>query len=272
MFIYSIWDHICKDISTKCNTIKVNQILDQSDDTKWIAIKHDVETNVAKALELAKIENKYNLQATYYVQADLVDENYKLLQKIKSLGHEVTYHYDVLDANNGDIDKSIEDFENNLKKFKKYGFDVSTVCPHGNPVMIRDGWSSNKDFFRYEKVTNMYLNILDMVVQLPNKLNYSYTYISDAGYGWKKITNIENNDIKNDGDVEIKDYKELINIINSTDNLILSTHPHRWEKNSFKFIKNVYVFKILRLVARFISKIPILKNIISRYYYLAKKI
>jgi hypothetical protein len=272
MFIYSVWDSICLEISQKYKTITISDILKYDKDTNWIAIKHDVETNVSKALSLAQIENKYNIKATYYIQADLVDANYKILQEIQSLGHEVTYHYDVLDANGGDIKKSIEDFKSNMKLFKKYGFKVATVCPHGNPVMIRDGWNSNKDFFRNKEVQSLFPDILDMVVQLPIKLYYNYTYISDAGYGFKQISNISNNDIKNDGDIDIKDSKELLDIISSNSNVILSTHPHRWEKNALKFILNIYIFKVLRVVARTVSKIPILKNIISRYYYLAKKI
>jgi len=271
MFIYSIWDEICETISKNSNTVTVNQILTQPS-SKWIAIKHDVETNVPKALVLAKIEAKYNITATYYVQADLLDDNYKLLQEIASLGHEVTYHYDVLDANNGDFGKSIEEFKVNLTKFKKYGFEVQTVCPHGNPVIIREGWSSNKDFFRDNKVLNLFPNILDMVVELPNKLNYPYTYISDAGYGWKQIANIENNDLQNNGDIKLKDYKELLAILNNSDALILSAHPHRWEQSAFKFLFKIYLFKTVRFTARQIASIPFLKKILSKYYYLAKKI
>ena len=271
MFIYSIWSVICAEISKKSNTITVSQILNQST-SNWIAIKHDVETNVEKALHIAKIEAKYNIKATYYIQADLLDKNYELLQKISSLGHEVTYHYDVLDANNGDINKSIEEFTSNIEKFKKYGFDVQTVCPHGNPVMIRSGWNSNKDFFRDNEVVKLFPNILDMVVQLPDRLDYKYTYISDAGYCWNQIVNIESNDVKNDGDIKIKDYKELLEFISTKESVILSAHPHRWEKSILKFLYNVYIFKILRFVARQISSVPILKKIISKYYYLAKKI
>lgn len=138
--------------------------------------------------------------------------------------------------------------------------------------MLRNGWSSNKDFFREQKVQNLFPHIMDMVVQLPHKVNYKYTYISDAGYGWKKIVNIENNDINNYGDVDIKNYKELKNIIFTSKNLILSTHPHRWESNWIRYINNFYIFKILRFLVRFLSNVPILKNIISKYYYLAKKI
>ena len=60
----------------------MNQILNQLNGQPWIAIKHDVETNVEKALEIAKIEAKYDIKATYYVQAYLVEDNYLLLQEM----------------------------------------------------------------------------------------------------------------------------------------------------------------------------------------------
>jgi hypothetical protein len=269
MFIYSVWDKICKNIAQN-NIIKIEEILENVDSSNWIAIKHDVETNVLKALDLARIEAKYNIKATYYVQADLLDANYKLLQEIQKLGHTITYHYDVLDANAGDINRAIKEFNSNLLKFEKYGFEVKTVCPHGNPVMIRDGWNSNKDFFRDQNVKKLYPEILDMVIELPNKLEY--LYISDAGYSFKKIANIKDNDISNKGDIEIKDYKELVDILNKNRYVILSTHPHRWEKNALNFMMRIYLFKLLRVIAKTVSKVPILKNIISKYYYLAKKI
>jgi hypothetical protein len=272
MLIYNVWESICKDISLNYNHIKANQILTCNSFTKWVVIKHDVETNVLKALKLAKIEKKYNIKATYYVQANLVKDNYQLLQEIQDMGHEVAYHYDVLDANSGNMKLSIKEFKSNIDLFHKYGFNIQTVCPHGNPVMIRDGWNSNKDFFRNLRVQELFPNILDIVVQLSSKLDCSYAYISDAGYGWKEIVNISDNDIKNNGDREIESFEKLLNTLEARDNIILSTHPHRWEKNSFKFIKKIYLFKFLRFVAKKCARIPILKNILSRYYYLAKKI
>ena len=272
MFTHRNWEDICKEISSHKRSITINEILNQPDGQSWIAFKHDVETNVEKALHIAKIEQKYGIQATYYVQADLVDENYILLQEIASLGHEVTYHYDVLDANSGNFEKSIDDFAKNVKKFKKYGFEVQTVCPHGNPVMMRDGWSSNKDFFRNQRVQELFPNILDIVVQLPTKLKFRYTYISDAGYGWKEIVNIQNNDVVNEGDIIIKSHNELFKILESTQNIIISTHPHRWESNRIKCYINIYIFITLRYISKKMSLIPIIKQIMSRYYYLAKKI
>ena len=118
MFVLDLWDRLCNEIS-KNNIIRADEILSQNSNSKWISIKHDVETNVYKALQLAKIEHKHNIKATYYVQADLLDNNFKLLQEIQLLGHEVTYHYDVLDANNGSFINAMKDFKNNLSKFLK---------------------------------------------------------------------------------------------------------------------------------------------------------
>ena len=269
-FVYSQWDKLCKEISSK-NIIRLDEILEQEKNSKWICIKHDVETNVSKALSLARIEHRYGIKATYYVQANLVNENHKMLNEIKSLGHEVTYHYDVLDANQGDLDSAIKEFKENVEKFSSFGLEVRTVCPHGNPVMIRNGWNSNKDFFRSDKVAKLFPNILDVVVQLPHK-TVNYTYISDAGYGFKKVVNIETNDIKNNGDVKINNYSELVKILCSSDNLILSTHPHRWVSNEFRFWLNIYVFKVLRFLAKKAFQLPLLKRVISKYYFLAKKI
>jgi len=271
MFIYTIWDEICKELSS-LKTIKVNEILQQENDSKWIVIKHDVETDVNKALVLAKIEHKYGIEATYFVQADLVESGFKILQEIQQLGHEVTYHYDVLDANNGDYELATQEFIQNIKLFSSFGFEVKTVCPHGNPLINRDGWLSNKDFFRDENIVDRFSNILDIVVELPLKVESSYTYISDAGYGWQEIVNISDNDIKNGGDIALGDYKNLLETIGSRDRVILSTHPHRWEKIRVKAFFNLYRFKTLRYISRKLSTIAFLKKIMSKFYFLAKKV
>ncbi|AIT10013.1 hypothetical protein LO80_08540 [Candidatus Francisella endociliophora] len=271
MFIYSYWRELCKTISLNCKTIHARDILNTSDD-KWVLVKHDVETNVFKALELAKIEKEYGIKATYYVQADLVEPNHECLQEIQKLGHEIAYHYDVMDANKGSFHLAKLDFCNNLETFRKYGFDIKTVCPHGNPAILRNGWNSNKDFFRNDHISKYFPDILDIVVHLPSKLDSSYTYISDAGFGWKKIVNISDNDISNKGDIHLKSNCELKKIICSDSRVILSTHPHRWYRNKFKFLLNVCFFKFIKTLARIMLKTPVLKKIVSKYYYLSRRI
>ena len=270
MFVYSHWKKICKNLSENHKCILANQILEQDEDCRWVVVKHDVETNVSKALKLAKIEYKYNIKATYYVQSYLLKDNEADLKEISRLGHEVSYHYDVLDSNNGNYQYAISEFIRTLHDFKELGFIVSTVCPHGNPILNRDGWSSNKDFFRDIDISNMFPDILDIIVHLPSRLAKNYVYISDAAYSWKIISNVEDNDIKNNGDQEITDFFKVLS--ENTECLIISTHPHRWQSSKIIIISKTIMFKIIRFIARLVSKIPFAKNIMSKYYYLAKYI
>ena len=270
MFIYSEWDRICKDLSENYNCILANQILQQDDNKNWVVVKHDVETNVSKALIMAKIEDKYDIKATYYVQSSLLKDNKNILKQISDLGHELTYHYDVLDANNGNYENAISEFRETLTIFKDMNCEVQTVCPHGNPILIREGWSSNKDFFRKQEVSELFPNILDIVVHLPLKLKKDYLYISDASYGWKKISNVQDNDIFNSGDEVIVNLLDSLN--QSNECIVISTHPHRWQSSRIKILIKIFLFQNVRFFARFLSKIPFFKKIMSKYYYLAKNI
>lgn len=272
MFIYSDWDFFCSEVSTKYRCIRADEILHQGQDEEWLVIKHDVETNVRKALILAKIENKYGIRATYYVQSCLLEGESDLLREIKALGHEVTYHYDVLDSNKGSIESSIKEFGDTVIRFKKEGFDVKTICPHGNPVMERDGWTSNKDFFRNENVRLIFPNIFDIVVDSIYKIPNGYVYISDAGYGWKEIGNINSNDISNFGDVNLGDINGVLDNLSKSPRIIISAHPHRWQKNKLNAWLGRSLFVFLRLMARIIVKNKFMKKIISKFYFLAKKI
>lgn len=270
MFVYSHWHKICKELSDNHKCILANQILEQDKSCSWVVVKHDVETNVSKALRLARIEAKYNIQATYYVQSSLLRDNKENLKEISRLGHEVSYHYDVLDSNNGNYKYAISEFLQTLNDFKELGFIVSTVCPHGNPIINREGWSSNKDFFRDTNVSKMFPDILDIVVHLPSRIGNNYMYVSDASYSWRIIANVEDNDIKNKGDQEIADFFKVLS--ENTECLIISTHPHRWQSSRIIALLKTVIFKIIRLTAKLVSKIPFVKNIMSRYYYLARNI
>jgi hypothetical protein len=272
MFIYRVWEIFCLEISCKYNCIRIDEISEQPSNGSWISIKHDVETNVEKAFEIAKIENKYNIRATYYIQSYLLHDNFKLLKKIADLGHEVSYHYDVLDANNGDINMAIKEFSDTITKFKEFGFKVNTVCPHGNPLMLRNGWSSNKDFFRNSNVVSQFPDIFDVIIQANKVIKDQFVYISDAGYSWKLIGNVDSNDTINNGDIEIGTVEEMIDLIGFHDKIIVSSHPHRWCKSYTAALLQLVKFKVIRFLAKNLSKINFFKKFMSKFYYLAKKI
>lgn len=278
MFIYKNWERFCSDVSKLgIETYTALEALSiSSENRNYIIIKHDVETSVQKALIIAEIENKYNIKTTYYVQSYLLDsrDNLEFLKRIKSLGHEITYHYDVLDSNRGDWKLAISEFNSTLVKFEENGFEVKTVCPHGNPVMQRDGWSSNKDFFRNEDVKNLYPEVSDIVINPEKFGTTNFSYVSDAGYGWKIIADISNNDkgffIK---DKEIKNLDELVQLISKNEkSFIISAHPHRWRKYGAIVSIIKISFFLLRFIVLTLMKIPFLNKFIGKFYYLAKKI
>ena len=272
-FTYKQLHKICKAAVETKKTILANQIIENNTvNGDWIVFKHDVETNVKRALKMAKIEAMYGIKATYYVQGYLLKNNVSTLKEIQNLGHEVTYHYDVLDANSGDYIKARTEFLNYLNNFESHGFKIQTICPHGNPLMIRKGWNSNKDFFRNESISKEFNEILDIVVSLPNLIVSDYEYISDAGFKFQIIANIKDNDISNSGDIPIKSLEDFVSILKSNNKLIFSTHPHRWRSSALIGAINKLKFKFIRSFALLVSKNKKIKKFLSNFYYLAKKI
>lgn len=276
IFTYKKWDDFCKKL--KENNIVSIKACDVSETSgKYLVLKHDVETNVKKALKMAKIENKYGHNGVFYVQAYLLKskKNIKLLKKIQHMGHEVSYHYDVMDSCKGNLDKAIYEFDANLKLFKDNGFVINTLCQHGNPLVTRINYTSNRDFFRSIKVQEKYMNLSDIMVNYKEKFNTDYKYYSDAGRVFNMIYDPINNDIIKSDDKNIS-YKNLdvllTKIVDDTENSIVSTHPHRWTNFSLCYIVKTFVFKMIRIIAKLLYKVPFLKKVMNKYYYLAKKI
>lgn len=275
IFTYQHWDDFCKELAEKgVRSIPTRDILAST--ANYVVLKHDVETNVPKAYRLAAIEHKYGHRGSYYVQAYLLHDaaNIRLLQEMQQMGHEISYHYDVMDSCKGDLDKAIKEFSDNKQLFEKNGFVISTVCQHGNPVVERVGYTSNRDFFRSEQVRVLYPKITDVMVNLKGDVPTDFVYYSDAGRVFKMIYDPLNNDIVNSDDKNIayQNLDKLIEALDFSKGIIISTHPHRWCNSATIYLSKTYAFKLIRSIAKMAMYVPGVKKIMSRYYYLAKKI
>lgn len=276
MFVYKNWERFCQTLAqNKIYSVTATNELETKRNS-FLILKHDVETSPRKALKLAEIEARQGHKGTYYVQFYLLEKpkNIKILKKIQELGHEVTYHHDVMDRNAGDIVKAIDNFDANVKRFEDNGFSIKTVCQHGNPIVKREGYFSNRDFFRNEQVRARFPHISEIMVDYKRTINVNYTYISDAGYKWKIIYDPENNDRINseDKNIPIESFEDLLAQIKKQQAVIISTHPHRWQKNVLlALIKNAF-FKRIKQAAKLFLKIPIAKKLMEKFYFLAKKI
>lgn len=275
IFVYKKWDSFCNSLIQKgIQSISAKEVNAQKEN--YIVLKHDVETDVNKAYLMAKIEHKYGHKGSYYVQAYLLEkeENIKMLKEMAEMGHEVSYHYDVLDSNKGDVEKALIEFDKNKNTFEENGFQLNTLCQHGNPVVERVGYTSNRDFFRNPLVQEKYPDLSDIMVNFKQKHQTDYVYFSDAGRKFKMIYDPINNDIANSDDKNITypDLNALLKVIEKDKAYIISTHPHRWCNSALIYILKATAFKTIKFVAKILMKIPLFKKIMSRFYYLAKKI
>lgn len=275
IFTFKKWDEFCRQLNEfGKHSIPACNVEQSVND--YLVLKHDVETNVSKALKMAKIENKYGHKGSYYVQAYLINNrnNVEMLSEIQNMGHEVSYHYDVMDSNKGKIDKAILEFSRNVKLFTDNGFKIVTVCQHGNPMIERIGYHSNRDFFRNSKVQEMYPELSDIMVDFKTKAHTEYTYYSDAGRKLKMIFDPVNNDIIDSDakNVSYDNFNQLIQNLCEDGNNIVSTHPHRWTNSTLQYILKTVMFDVIKKVARLLEKNSFLRKVMSRYYYLAKKI
>ena len=274
IFTYKKWDGFCGELR-KAGFQSIPARAVRADFSNYLVLKHDVETNVPSAFRMAQIEQKYGHRGSYYVQAYLLDdpENVKLLQKMQAMGHEISYHYDVMDSCKGDLEKAIVEFERNRKKFEECGLPVVTVCQHGNPVVERIGYTSNRDFFRSEKVRELYPDLADIMVNYPDKYDTKYLYFSDAGRIFKRIYDPINNDItpSDEKNTSYKDLDALQQALSREEGNIISIHPHRWTGSAVKYVLKSAVFKTVKFTAKLLLRIPFVKKLMGRYYYLAKK-
>ena len=73
IFTYQHWDNFCRELAEKgVKSIPTRDI--KASTTNYVVLKHDVETNVSKAYQLAAIEHKYGHRGSYYVQAYLLHD------------------------------------------------------------------------------------------------------------------------------------------------------------------------------------------------------
>jgi hypothetical protein len=238
-FTLKKYDELCSAISESDYASKtmINYLTENSPG-KVIILRHDVDSRIESALKLAQIENKYSLNATYYFRADAVSHP-DIVKNVADLGHEIGYHYEVMDTAKGNQEEAIKLFEEVLKEFRSIA-DIRTICMHGTPFSPYDNLALWKHY-----------NFKDFGITGEGYLSIDFNkifYFCDTSRSWNG-TRYKVKDVvqTNSSYLEkIKSTDDLINLINNGEKsqLYISTHPARWKEKTSDSIKDIIHQKV----------------------------
>lgn len=142
---------------------------------KAVVLRHDVDELAGNALKMAQLEHELGIRATYFFRIVKQSNVPEVIKKIVDLGHEIGYHYEDLALAQGDEEKAMQTFQQNLEYFRNY-YPVRSVCMHGSSSSKYDNrllWK-NHELSDLGLVGEPYLSIdFDRVF-----------YVSDTGYAW----------------------------------------------------------------------------------------
>lgn len=215
---------------------------------RFVILRHDVDLKPNHSLEVAEEEKRVGAKACYYFRAVPESWNDKIIMAIHQMGHEVGYHYESMTTCKGDIQQAYNDFTMNLNKLRTL-VPVSTICMHGSPRSpydSKDIWKEY-DFRDLEVIGEPYLTT-DFSKVL---------YLTDTGRRWDgykvsvrdKIVGYQEE--WNNKGWSFHTTNEIIKALQDNklpNQLMITTHPQRWNQFGFAWIKEFLFQKVKNVV------------------------
>ena len=217
---------------------------------KFIIVRHDVDRKPDRAETMALIESELGVKATYYFRKNSYVFIPDIIKRISSLGHEIGYHYEVLDKAKGNIEKAYSIFKEELAVFRDI-VDIKTVSMHGNPLTrwINVNFWENCDIKEFSLIGDASLSIKDKNV----------IYYTDTGRNWFPIKHNIKDFISNSNGTarnnvrNTDDLIDLISKLNGECRLYLSIHPNRWNDDAMKWLLQYTEDSLENMVKRVIK-------------------
>lgn len=258
-FTLSKYEELCKAIQQHYNTCTIYEYLTEyalehventeQQKKKVTIIRHDVDKKPQNSLLMAILEAELGIQSTYYFRTNPNVFDLSIIEKIENIGHEIGYHYEVLDKAKGDPVKAIQLFDQELKMFPH---PVRTICMHGNPLTPWD----NRDLWKQ-------YNFHDFGITGEAYLSIDYQnilYFSDTGRTWQNTYSVK--DFTNSSTVQQSMPHSTMDLTrvccNTNENICLVTHPQRWNNTLFPWVSEL-VFQTGKNVGK-----AMIKNIRGR--------
>jgi len=201
---------------------------------KFIIMRHDVDRGAGFALIMAKLENSLSIKSSYYFRCKQDIFEYEIINKIRSLGHEIGFHYETLAKAGGNFSKAIDMFESELEYLRNIA-DIKTICAHGSPL---SKWDSRKIWERYD--------FKDFgILGEPNfTLNFNKVlYLTDTGRRWNGVSVSVRDKVNSKFAYSFKSTFDIIKALNNNElpsKLMINVHPHRWTDKLIPWLKELF--------------------------------
>jgi hypothetical protein len=133
-------------------TATLGELSDLPCDRPIVAIRHDIDSRLESAVELARLENERGIRATYFVlhTASYYDNRERLLEALRllqdSYGHEIGWHNDLVTLQCVHRIEPISYLRRELDWLRRSGIRVVGVAAHGSPHCHRLGYHNGYIF------------------------------------------------------------------------------------------------------------------------------
>jgi hypothetical protein len=234
-FTFAKYQELCEAIvESKYTVLTFTQYFSSENlPEKIILLRHDVDRKPETALKMAELENRFDISSTYYFRMNEDVFKPEIVKEIAGMGHEIGYHYEVLDKAKGDLEKAIGIFEAELNEFRKL-CDIKTICMHGNPMskwVNKELWKEY-DYKDFGIIGEPYLSI-----------DYAEVfYLTDTGRKWNSKFSVKDivgaNRQRNE---KIKGTDGIIDMINdgNVEQMCVLVHPNRWSDGFGAWLKEL---------------------------------
>ena len=222
---------------------------------RFVILRHDVDLLPYHSLATAKIEKELGIRAVYYFRAVPESWNEAVIKQIAEMEHEVGYHYESLTTCKGDVQKAYDDFGKNLERLRKL-VPVSTICMHGSP---RSPFDSKDIWKKYN------YKALGIIGEPYLDSDFSQMlYLTDTGRRWDgykvsvrdKIEGFQEKWIAQGWSFHSTDDIILaLNQNNLQDQLMITTHPQRWNARIDKWFIELLLQSIKNCAKRILIMI-----------------
>ena len=221
--------------------------------SRLAVVRHDVDVTPRQEQKVAQIEIDLGIRATYYFRYKHGVFRPDVMRQIAGMGHEIGYHYEVVDKAKGDYQKALEIFSSELSAFRDE-VEIKTISMHGNPLTRWD----NRDLWRDHNFKDFGISGEAYVSFDRSKI----AYLSDTGRTWGPEFKTKDWLPPKPGSNEppcavprIRTTDELIEMVRShhCDRLYFNTHAGRWADGTFDWTRQFIEDQAVNLVKRVLA-------------------